>query len=370
MMGKLRLAILGAGHIAETMATTVCHMETVELYAVAAREESRARAFAEKYGAKRYYGSYEEMLRDDQVELVYIATPHSHHAAHAKLCIEHRRPVLCEKAFTTTAAEAAEVLQLAKERGVFLAEAMWVRYMPMSVMLREAIDAGKIGTVTALTANLGYSVLHKERLARPELGGGALLDLGVYTLNFATWLLGDEPERIETTVVPLETQRDEEKSSAKECAKAEGKSGACGTAAQSNGGTCGEGTAEARRLKYGIDTVDKQEIVTLVYPGGVVASLFNTMAAVTDRKGFVYGTEGHIEVENVNNYEEFRIYNNRYELVETVRRPEQITGYEYEVEACRRALEAGQLECEEMPHAHTLNILRITDAIVEQWNAR
>lgn len=318
-MKKLNLAILGAGRIAGTMASTVREMEEVNLYAVAAREEARAEAFAKKYGAERYYGSYEEMLQDNGVDLVYIATPHSHHCEHAKLCIEHGRPVLCEKAFTRTAAEAEEVLKLAEEKGVFITEAMWVRYMSMSITLKELIAEGKIGTVTAVTANLGYSLLEKERMVRPELAGGALLDLGVYTLNFATWLLGDEAERIDTTMVRLDTG------------------------------------------------VDKQEFINLVYPDGTVAGLFSTMVSVTDRKGFVYGTEGHIEVENVNNYEEFRIYNNQYELIETVKRPEQITGYEYEVLACKRALEEGKLECEEMPHEHTMKIMRMLDEIQEKW---
>lgn len=237
----------------------------------------------------------------------------------AKLCIEYGRPVLCEKAFTWTAEEAAEVLQLAKEKQVFITEAMWVRYMPMFRMLKETVDSGKIGAVTAVTANLGYALLHKERVTRPELAGGALLDLGVYTLNFATGLLGDEPERIETTMVRL------------------------------------------------ITGVDKQEFVNLIYPNGVVAGLFNTMVSVTDRKGFIYGTEGHIEVENINNYEEFRIYNNQYELTETIRRPEQLTGYEYEVRACHRALLNGQLECEEMPHVHTMRIMHMLDEIQKKW---
>ena len=153
-------------------------------------------------------------------------------------------------------------------------------------MIDDIVASGVIGDVTSLTANLGYVINHVERIKKPELAGGALLDLGVYTLNFATGLLGDEPERIETTMVRLVTG------------------------------------------------VDKQEFVNLIYPNGVVAGLFNTMVSVTDRKGFIYGTEGHIEVENINNYEEFRIYNNQYELTETIRRPEQLTGYEYEVRAC------------------------------------
>lgn len=357
-MKKMNLAILGAGRIATTMAATVSQMDEVNLYAIAARDGGRAKAFAEKYGAEKFYGSYEEMLRDDQVDLVYIATPHSLHCEHAKLCINYGKPVLCEKAFTQNAAEAREVLELAHQKKVFITEAMWTRYTPQSVMLRkllfgeedfswdpsvsnaahgyeasasqknaEKIVAGKsrpgggrIGKIVGLTANLGYSLLDKERLVRPELAGGALLDLGVYTLNFATWALGDDVQSLSTSMVLHETG------------------------------------------------VDKSEFINLVYPDGTIAGLFNTMEAVSDRRGIVFGTEGRLEVENTNNYEEIRIYNNQYELVETIPQPQQITGYEYEVLACKRALEAGALECEEMPHAHTLCVMELLDEIRGRWN--
>lgn len=352
-MDKMNLAILGAGRIATTMATTVSGMEEVNLYAVAARDGGRARAFAEKYGAETSYGSYEEMLNDPQVDLVYIATPHSLHCEHAKLCIHHGKPVLCEKAFTWNAKEAREVLELAQEKGVFITEAMWTRYTPQSEKLRELLyggsvsrwgtsvseaaggsptgrpqkvvagenrpGGGRIGQIVGLTANLGYSLLDKERMVRPDLAGGALLDLGVYTLNFATWVLGDDIQSISTSMVLHETG------------------------------------------------VDKSEFINLVYPNGTIAGLFNTMDAVSDRRGIIFGTEGRIEVENTNNYEEIRIYNNDYELVETIPQPPQITGYEYEVLACKRALEQGKLECEEMPHAHTLRIMELLDEIQTQW---
>ncbi|MCC8067854.1 MAG: Gfo/Idh/MocA family oxidoreductase [Clostridiales bacterium] len=360
-MEKMNLAIMGAGRIATTMADTVSRMDEVNLYAIASRDGGRAKAFAEKYGVEKSYGSYEEMLRDDQVDLVYIATPHSHHCAHAKLCIEHGKPVLCEKAFTRTAAEAREVLELAHEKGVFITEAMWTRYTPQSMKLRELLfgdtvslwetstpgcrteaslcdgkgdfakavvaggnrpGGGRIGTIVGLSANLGYSLLDKERMVRPDLAGGALLDLGVYTLNFATWVLGDDVQSLSTSMVLHETG------------------------------------------------VDKSEFVNLVYPNGTIAGLFNTMDAVSDRRGIVFGTEGRLEVENTNNYEEIRIYNNDYELIETIPQPKQITGYEYEVLACKRALEAGKLECEEMPHAHTLRVMELLDEIQRKWSQR
>ncbi|MCD8335705.1 MAG: Gfo/Idh/MocA family oxidoreductase [Lachnospiraceae bacterium] len=352
-MKKMNLAILGAGRIAVSMASTVSQMDEVSLYAVAARDGARAKAFAEKYGAEKSYGSYEEMLCDEQVDLVYIATPHSLHCEQAKLCIAHGKPVLCEKAFAMNARETREMLDYAHEKGVFIAEAMWTRYTPQARKLRElacgtvlpqAVDGkgmpsdagtdsrdgdgrphGRIGTIVGLTANLGYRVMEKERLVRPELGGGALLDLGVYTMNFATWILGDDVQSLTTSMVPL------------------------------------DGTS---RLA---DTVDKSEFVSLVYPDGTAAGLFNTMEAVTDRRGIIFGTEGRIEVENVNNFGEIRIYNNQYELIETIPQPKQITGYEYEVLACKRALEQGRLDCEEMPHAHTLRVMELLDEIRDAW---
>lgn len=202
---KLRLAILGAGGIACKMAETVNQMQEVELYAVASRTEEKARQFSDTYHASKWYGSYEEMVADDGIDLVYVATPHSHHKEHTMLCLNHNRAVLCEKAFAVNTKEAEDMIRLAKEKNILLAEAMWVRYMPMSFTLKEIIDSGVIGKITGLTANLGYSLMQVERLIRPELAGGALLDLAPYTLNFATWVLGDNVSAIHTTMTPHES---------------------------------------------------------------------------------------------------------------------------------------------------------------------
>ena len=315
----MNIGILGAGSIAITMANTVNGMEDVSLYAVAARDLERAETFAKEYGVAKAYGSYEEMVKDEQVDLVYIATPHSHHLEHIKLAADHGKAILCEKAFTMDAKEAVEAYAYAKEKNVLLAEAMWVRYMPMTKTLRELIDTKRIGDIVGLTANLGYSIMHKERILKPELGGGALLDLGVYTLNFATTVLGDDVKLIESSAVIHETG------------------------------------------------IDRQEFVNLTYESGAMAGLYNTAQTVTDRKGVIYGTNGYIVVDNINNYEAIHIYNQEYKLEETIERPEQITGFEYQVEACKRALEAGKLECDDMPHAHSIRIMELVDAIRNQW---
>lgn len=315
----MNLAILGAGRIACTMARTVNQMEDVNLYAVASRSLERAESFAKEYNIEKAYGSYEDMLKDEKVDLVYIATPHSHHCEQIKLCADYGKPVLCEKAFTVTAKEAEEALAYAKDKGVFVSEAMWVRYMPMTKTLKRILESGRIGEVIGLTANLGYAVMFKERILRPELGGGALLDLGVYTLNFATTVLGDDVKKIDSTVVKHDTG------------------------------------------------IDKNLFVNLIYENGEVAGLFNTVQAITDRKGVIYGTKGYIFVDNINNYEAFHIYNQQHELEETIERPQQITGFEYQVRACKKALEEGKHECEDMPHAHTIKIMQMIENIRLQW---
>ena len=315
----MNIGILGAGRIAITMANTVNGMEDVNLYAVASRNLERAQNFAKEYGVEKAYGSYEEMVNDEKVDLVYIATPHSHHLEHIKLAADHGKAILCEKAFTMNAKEAVEAYAYAKEKNVLLTEAMWVRYMPMTVTLKDILQSGRIGDVVGLTANLGYAVMNKERIMRPELGGGALLDLGVYTLNFATTVMGDDVEAIDSSVVMLETG------------------------------------------------ADRQEFVNLTYNNGVMAGLYNTAQTITDRRGVIYGTKGYMIVDNINNYEAFHIYNQQHELEETIKRPEQITGFEYQVAACKRALQEGKLECEEMPHAHSIKIMQIIDEIRKCW---
>ena len=190
----MKIGILGAGGIAVQMAKTVAGMKDVENYAVAARSFERAQAFAEKYGFSRAYGSYEEMLADPQVDLVYIATPHSHHYLHAKMCLEAGKNVLCEKAFTVNADQARKLFALAKEKNLLITEAIWTRYMPSRKMIDDIISSGVIGEVTAVTANLNYAISEVERIRKPELAGGALLDVGVYTINFASMVLGDKQQ--------------------------------------------------------------------------------------------------------------------------------------------------------------------------------
>ena len=181
----MNIAILGAGSIAATMATTLQPLKDVTCYAVAARDLKRAQIFADKFGFQKAYGSYKDMLEDPDVELVYIATPHSHHYEHIRMCLNHDKHVLCEKAFTANARQAEEVLKLAESKGLLLTEAIWTRYMPMRQTINEVIKSGIIGKPTSLSANLGYPIEHVERMVKPELCGGALLDLRPVVLQKA-----------------------------------------------------------------------------------------------------------------------------------------------------------------------------------------
>lgn len=319
----MKTAILGAGNIAKSMAAALRGLqkrgENVEPYAVGARELSRAEAFAREQGFEKAYGSYEELVSDPKIDLVYVATPHSMHCEHMRLALEHGKNVLCEKAFTMNAGQAEEVIALAEKKGLLLAEAIWPRYMPSRQMILDLIDSGVIGTVTSLSANLGYPLTHVERLVRPELCGGALLDLGVYPLNFACMAFPGEIRDVASACVKWETG------------------------------------------------VDAQNSFTLTFEDGRMAVLYSSMLVQSDRLGVINGDKGYMEVQNINNPEEIRIFDQQRNCIRTIPVPEQINGYEYEVLACREALEKGWTECPQMPHAETLRMMKVMDGLRKSW---
>ena len=199
----IKLGIIGAGWIADKMAETLTGLNNpeVQLYAISSRNLEKAEFFAWQWNIPNAYGSYEEMLQDPEVNLVYVATPHSHHFAHSKMCIEAGKPVLCEKAFTANAREAKELIALAESKGIFITEAIWTRYMPLSLKVMDLIKSGAIGRPRMIYASLCYAMENKERILRPDLCGGALLDLGVYCLNFARMFFGTDIVKTDSTCV-------------------------------------------------------------------------------------------------------------------------------------------------------------------------
>ncbi len=317
------VGIMGSGNIAGIMAGTINKMKNVRVYAVASRQQVHADVFLqEKYGCKKAYGSYADLVADKKVDLIYVATPHSEHYENVKMCLEAGKPVLCEKAFTLNAAQAEELVRIAAEHKVFLAEAMWTRYMPMLTTIREVIGSGIIGEPKTLTANLGYVISSKERLTNLALGGGALLDVGVYTINFALMIFGHNISKIASCCTFTETG------------------------------------------------VDEQNAICLQYYDGKVANLNSSMVSLSDRQGIIYGTKGFAVVENINNFESIAVYDKQYKKVASYKCPKQISGYEYEVAACIEAIKCGQIECAQMPHSETLRVMRIMDEIRSQWGMK
>ncbi len=314
-----KVGILGTGWIADKMAVTLGPLEGYECCAVASRTKEKAEEFAQRFGIKNAYGSYEELVKDPEVELVYIATPHSHHFQHSRLCIEHGKAVLCEKAFTANAREAEELIRLANEKKVFITEAIWTRYMPLSLQIIDLVRKGTIGHPYTVSANLCYPMAEKERIQRPELAGGALLDIGVYALNFAAMIYGDDIERTVSA-----------------CTK----------------------TATG---------MDDQNSVTQFFSGNRMAVLYSSIYPRSDRKGIISGDNGYIVVENINNPEIARVYDLDYQLVAEYPAPEHITGYEYQVIASFEAMDKGLLESPYMPHKETIRIMKMMDELRREW---
>lgn len=321
----MRVGILGCGYIAQKMALTLRMMqangEDVCLYAAAARNLEKARAFCEKEGGQVAYGSYEEMVQDPNVDLVYVATPHSHHARHMELCLNNGKPVLCEKAFTANAKQARRVIALGREKNLLVAEAIWPRYMPCRKIINDLIASGAIGEPRRLTANLHYLIEGKERIWNPHLAGGALLDVGIYPLTFCGMIFGEDVVKTESSVQMMDTG------------------------------------------------VDRQETLNLYYADGRVAQLSAGAESRSDRLGYIGGTEGFIHVENVNNPEKITLYkaSEEYAVPHDIPVPKQLTGFEYQVRACKEALDNGWIECPQMTHAQIIRMMEIMDGFRRQW---
>ena len=315
----MKIGILGAGKISRSVVPAMIALEEIECWAVASRSLEKAREFAEQYGFRKAYGSYEEMLRDPEVELVYVATPHSHHFEHMMLCLEHGKGVLCEKAFTMNAEQAKQVMEYAKAHGIFAAEAIWPRYMPSRKLIDDVIASGVIGKVNTLTANLSYVIHEVPRIYRPELAGGALLDIGVYGINFALMHFGTDIARVESSVQMTDTG------------------------------------------------VDAMETITIFYKDGRMAVLTHSIYARSDRKGIIHGDKGYMVVENINNPQSVSVYDTEDKLIARYDVPEQINGYEYQFVECARALAEGRTESRSMPLADSVYMMEFMDSLRKQW---
>ena len=319
---KMRVGIIGTGWIAEKAAITLNGMDNCEALAVGSRSQEKAEAFASKWGIAKAHGSYRELIDDPDVDLVYVGTPHSHHFDVTKEALLAGKPCLVEKAFMANYRQAKEIVDLAHDRKVFLAEAIWTRYQPVVGMVRQLMKDGRIGIPRLLTATLGYSMGEKPRIMRPDLCGGALLDLGVYALNFVRMFFPAD-------IVSMESQ----------CVKS--------------------------------DTgMDLTNAISLVLSDGMLCNLQSSAACVGDNIGVIAGTEGNLIIDNINNPQQITVNGPDRTYIETIHVPKQITGYEYQFVACRQALIDGLLEPREMPHAETLYVMQLMDGLRRKWGVR
>lgn len=320
-MSKIQWGIIGTGTIASKFAIALNSVDNTSLMAVASRNYGRAREFAEKYHIQKAYGSYEELAADPEIDVVYIATPHTKHMENASLCIKNHKAVLCEKPFALNARDSEVLINQAKEQGVFLMEAMWTKFLPVTKKVKEWIKEGRIGKVLNLKVTFGF---HSEfspagRLYNPQLGGGALLDVGIYPVTYVTYLLDKLPDEIISTAV------------------------------------------------IGKSHVDEQNAMIFRYHDGILAELSSSIAAETGSDAVIVGENGSIHIEKFFMSERAGLYDRNFNLADTIYEPHKTNGYEYEAMEVNRCLAEGRLESETLPLKDTLDIMKLLDKIRGQW---
>jgi predicted dehydrogenase len=318
MEARTRWGILATGGIADRFVTDLKLLPGAELAAVGSRRLDTAQKFADHHGFARAHGSWAELAADPEVDVVYVATPHSAHYQAARLCLEAGKAVLCEKPLTLTSRSAESLVAIARERGVFLMEAMWTKALPAIRRLQEIVAAGEIGDVTAVYADFAVPgpTDPEHRLRAPELGGGALLDLGVYPVTFAHMFLG-VPDRIS----------------------------AMGTLTPAG--------------------VDENTALLLGFPSGGLAMLHCGLVGGGGIAATVVGTRGHVEIPHgFFNTESFTLV--RGQTPEQVKVPMRGNGMGYEAEEVMACLAAGRIESDLVPHAATLEVMRIMDTALGQ----
>lgn len=320
-MKHINWGILSTGTIAKKFAATISQLtDCGNILAIASRNQDTADQFASDYTIPRAYSSYIDLARDPDIDVIYIATPHSFHYENAMLCLENGKNVLCEKSFSVNTAEATAMIKLANEKNLFIMEAFWTKFLPAYQLLNKTIAEGAIGEISHFRAQYGFAPTGTRYIRKfdPALAGGSLLDIGVYTLGVATMLLGYNPKNLYSSAI------------------------------------IGE---------YG---TDKFNSIMLEYESGVTAHLISTIGSIIDQQAVVFGTKGKIILPNFSALQEFIVEQDdgtKY----TVESPFDINGFEYQIRETKRCLIAKKLESDIMTHQHTLNVMRLMDKARSDW---
>lgn len=318
MTGPLRWGILGTGSIAHTFARDLEFIDEGVITAVGSRSQSSADAFGDEFDVAHRFGSYEALVDSVHVDVIYVGTPHPMHFANATLALEHGKPVLVEKAFTMTAQEARDLVATARAKKLFLMEAMWTRFLPHVIAVRELISQGVLGDIVTFEADHGkwFESDPTSRLFAPELGGGALLDLGVYPVSFASMLFG-APERLTALVDPA------------------------------------------------FSGVDGQASMLFGYASGAHAVLTCSSGARSATRACIAGTKARIEIDGDFYAPSSFTLISRDGDEQRFDFPRQGRGLHYQAQEVARCLEAGRTESELMPLDESIAIVETMERVLE-----
>ncbi|UOR04527.1 Gfo/Idh/MocA family oxidoreductase [Hymenobacter aerilatus] len=318
-MKNTNWGIIGPGKIAHKFAQDLALVPGARLHAVASRTLEKAQQFAAQYNAPHAFGSYEELVQLPDLDAVYVATPHSEHHAHTLLCLRAGVAVLCEKAFARNAAEVAEMVAVAREKQVFLMEALWTRFMPATHKALELVGAGAIGRPVHIVADFGFAAEYNpaSRLFDPGLAGGSLLDIGIYPVFFSKFFLG-EPTQVKAVGALTET---------------------------------------------GVDLTCS---MALAYPSGATASLYSTLAATTDTTCTIYGTEGKLHLHHKFHHAQRITLHRTGEEPQDFHFEEAGYGYRHEAQHVQECLAQGLTESPLVPLAFSEKLIATLDDIRQQ----
>ena len=320
----MKWAILATGTIARRFAETVNAMaaagEDQQVIACASRTQEKAQAFADEFGIPRAYGSYEAMLEDPDVEAVYIATPNNMHFENAVMCLNAGKNVLCEKPFTTTKEDAEKLFELAKEKGLFIMEGFWIRFLPVHQKMMEIVKSGEIGDVVFARVDYGFTVggARKIRKFDPALAGGALLDIGVYNLGFLRMVMGDE-DPVSYSVV-------------------------------------------SHMSEFGTDDFST---IQLIYPNGKSANATTSIGIVMPRAAAIFGTKGAIYYDDFQVADKLRVEVQGEEPY-TFESPILYKGFEYQIREVERCVKAGMNSSDILKPEDTIAIAGLMEDILQE----
>ena len=324
MNEKIRWGILGSGRIAKSLAEGLSVLPEAELAAVGSRSQESADAFGEQFNVPRRHPSYEALANDPEVDVIYVATPHSLHKENTLICLEAGKRVLCEKPFAVNAAEAREMVRVARQHDVFLMEGMWARFPPGMVKVRQLIADGAIGEVRSLQADFGFKAKDRDpkgRLFNPELAGGSLLDIGIYPVSLSSMLFGKPVEIVST-------------------------------------------------WHKGETGVDEQSAYLFRHPGGALSVMHASIQAETSQEVVISGSEGRIRIERQCWRPQEILLTREDDSEERFSLPFEGNGFNYEAAEVMRLLRAGKKESEIMPLDESIAVMETLDAIRAQWGLR